>query len=97
MVINFMYDDDFDHRKELESIIKSQIERHFNPEDYFDYQNNYASYWGGSVHINLSNLAFFEDIEKAKEKMAEMSDKYMTDFISEVQENLSFIPKIIVE
>lgn len=97
MVINFMYDDDLDHRKELESIVKSEIKRHFNPEDYFDYHNNYSSYWGGSVHINISNLAYYKDIEKAKEKMTVMSDKYMTDFISEVQENLSFVTKIIVE
>ncbi len=99
MELNFLYpdnDEDFSKRKELEAIIKAEVEKHFEQREYYAYHNNYASYWGGSVHINILNDAYFNDIEKSKEKMSEMENKYMTDFISEVQENLSFVPKIVV-
>lgn len=99
MVFNFLYpddDEDFSKRNELESIIKAEVKNHFEEKDYYKYYENYASYYGGSIHIEIFNEAYFDDIEKAKKRMADMENKYMTDFISDIQENLSFVPKIIV-
>ena len=36
-------------------------------------------------------------VNNSKEKMYKMENRYMTDFLSEVKENLSFVPTIEVE
>ena len=51
--------------------------------------------------ISIPNDLYFDDIEKAKKQLYEdkkISEKiYMKDFISDLQENLSFVPIIKAE
>jgi hypothetical protein len=51
--------------------------------------------------ISISNDLYFEDIEKAKKQLYEDKKSgeeiYMKDFISDLQENLSFVPIIKAE
>ena len=48
--------------------------------------------------ISIPNDLYFDDIEKAKDQMYEEKSNcdgvYMKDFISDLQENLSFVPVI---
>ena len=86
-----------DEWKELKNIVKSEAIKAFPPEAIYRFCENYASRNGPAVYLEVDNFAYFTDIETSKGKMYKMENRYMTDFISEVKENLSFVPTIEVE
>ena len=59
---------------------------------------NQAFHDWSDPEISIPNDLYFEDIEKAKDEMYESknagNEVYMKDFISDLQENLSFVPVI---
>ena len=86
-----------DEWKELKNIVKVEAIKAFPPEAIYRFCENYASRNGPAVYLEVDNYVYFNDIETSKEKMYKMENRYMTDFISEVKENLSFVPTIEVE
>lgn len=86
-----------DEWKELKNIVKVETEKAFPPEAIYRFCENYGSYNGPAIYLEVDNIAYFENIETSKEKMYKMENRYMTDFVSEVKENLSFVPTIEVE
>ncbi len=97
MKFKFLFTDE-EEWKELKRIVKVEAESAFPLEAIYRFHDNYAGNEGAAVFLEVDNIAYFEDIEKAKERMYEMEgNRYMTDFISTVKENLSFVPRIIVE
>ena len=86
-----------DEWKELKNIVKAESIKAFPPEMIYRFCENYASRNGPAVYLEVDNFVYFNDIETSKEKMYKMENRYMTDFISEVKENLSFVPTIEVE
>lgn len=96
MKFKFLFTDETEW-KELKHIVKVEAEKAFPPAAIYRFHDNYAGNEGAAVFLDVENIAYFEDIEKAKERMYEMENRYMTDFISNVKENLSFVPRIIVE
>lgn len=47
------------------------------------------------VVVQMSNIDYFNDIQKAIQEMYEMKGpRYMTDLVSEIQKNLSFVPGV---
>lgn len=100
MYLRFYYKDDSE-KNELEHIVAGEATVHFTKDNWW---NRYSS--SNSIHkvyeIEVSNVAYYEDIEKMKESFytaknnKELDTFYFTDFISDVQENLSFVPKIEV-
>ena len=86
-----------DEWKELKNIVKAEAIKTFPPEAIYRFCENYASRNGPAVYLEVDNFVYFNDIETSKEKMYKMENRYMTDFISEVKENLSFVPTIEVE
>ena len=86
-----------DEWKELKNIVKAEDIKAFPAEMIYRFCENYASRNGPAVYLEVDNYVYFNDIETSKEKMYKMENRYMTDFISEVKENLSFVPTIEVE
>lgn len=86
-----------DEWKELKNIVKVEALKAFPPEMIYCFCENYASRNGPAVYLEVDNFVYFNDIETSKEKMYKMENRYMTDFLSEVKENLSFVPTIEVE
>lgn len=83
----------FENEKELEelkTIIKAQAKIHFAPNEWY----YTAEHWGPDrTRIEVNNSAYFDDLEMAKERFYSEKD-YLKDFVSEIKENLSFVPKI---
>lgn len=96
MKFKFLFTDEAEW-KELKHIVKVEAELAFPQAAIYRFHDNYAGNEGAAIFLDVDNIAYFEDIEKAKERMYEMENRYMTDFISNVKENLSFVPRIIVE
>jgi phosphopantetheine adenylyltransferase len=76
--------------------VLSELEKHFT-----DNKWNSARYflkdttkYGKSVTVIIDNNAYLQDLQNAKTRMSEMEHKYMTDFVSDVEENLSFVVQI---
>ena len=91
-------DDKFEEQlKELGNIVKIALPIHFDQSEIYRFSKNYAAYDGTKVYVEVDNQGYFNDIQKSIENMSKMEHKYMTDFVSDVQENLSFVPKIEVE
>ena len=78
-------------------MLQAEAIKAFPPEAIYRFCENYASCNGPAVHLEVDNFVYFNDIETSKEKMYNMENRYMTDFLSEVKENLSFVPTIEVE
>ena len=78
-------------------MLQAEAIKAFPPEAIYRFCENYASCNGPAVHLEVDNFVYFNDIETSIEKMYKMENRYMTDFLSEVKENLSFVPTIEVE
>ena len=96
MKFKFIFKNEYEWN-ELKNIVKAEAIKAFPPEMIYCFCENYASRNGPAVYLEVDNFAYFTDIETSKEKMYKMENRYMTDFISEVKENLSFVPTIEVE
>lgn len=96
MKFKFIFKNEYEW-KELKNIVKAEAIKAFPPEMIYCFCENYASRNGPAVYLEVDNYVYFNDIETSKEKMYKMENRYMTDFISEVKENLSFVPTIEVE
>ena len=83
-----------DNRQEFITQLKIAYKNHF--QDGKSFKQVFHD-WSLPV-ITIPNELYFEDIEKAKKKMYEVKNTgdeiYMNDFISDLQENLSFVPVI---
>lgn len=96
MVIKFLFKTS-EEQRELANIVKVESAKAFPPEDIYCIYENCSTSQGGYVYINIKNSVYVKNIQESISKLAEMEHPYMTDFLSEVQENLSFVPKIEVE
>ena len=83
--------------KEFKSQLKIAYKNHFkNTKSFKEAFKDFSI-----PEISISNDLYFEDIEKAKKQLYEDKKSgeeiYMKDFISDLQENLSFVPIIKAE
>lgn len=80
-----------DQLKELKSIIGAEAKHHFN-------QNEFtwiADHWGGNCAVvEIEKHAYIRDIQNSKKKMYEEHKDYIEDFVSDVEENLSFVSEV---
>lgn len=74
---------------ELQHIAIIVIRSHFRPDEYF------WSTGGLFLKVSIFSHAYKADIEKSNKRLEEVG--YQTDFVSDVQENLSFVPTVNVE
>lgn len=88
MILQFHYENE-EQCNELKAILVIECKKHFES---FAYHCMVQSTY---IEISIDDKAYFEDIEKAKDIMYK-DNSYMTDFVSDVQEYLSFVPKIDV-
>ena len=109
MTFLFQYNTEEQH-EELVNIIAIKTCSHFNydREDFLKHKNgcynqaelSFTSHFGDKVKIELANNVYFNDIEKAKEQFYKdlhaNKTAFLKDWISDIQENLSFVPKIEV-
>ena len=75
--------------KELGTMVDIVNNEHFDEKDILKCYSVSAS---NIVVVELKNEAYFEDIEKAKKNMYEFYDteRVMEDYISDLEEHLSF-------
>ena len=85
-----------DERSELESILSAETGSRFSKSIINTICNENSN--SGRIDVSVSCKEYYEDVEKAKEEMYARGEenRYMTDFISEVRENLDYVPKIDV-
>ena len=78
--------------RELRKIVKAEMKHHFFNTDIEGYaelpipDGDFAPH----VQVSITNNAYFQDLQKAKEWMYEKKSP-LTDFVSDVEENLSFV------
>ena len=78
--------------RELRKIVKAEMKRHFFDTDIQGYaelpikDGDFAP----NVQVSITNNAYFQDLQKAKERMYEEKGP-LRDFVSDVEENLSFV------
>lgn len=78
--------------KELRSIVKAEMKQHFfntDIEGYAELPVNDGDF-APNVQVSITNNAYFQDLQKAKELMYEEKGP-LKDFVSDVEENLSFV------
>lgn len=96
MVIQFLEISE-SNRREFKAQLKIAYKNHFKKTKAFKevFKDSYIP------EISIPNDLYFYDIEKAKKQLYEDKtngeEVYMKDFISDLQENLSFVPIIKVE
>ena len=94
MIFDFLPDSE-EQRGELSHIVEIEANKKKKKNDISNFCKHYCGLTGITVHIEISNYAYFEKKKKAKKEMYDMEEhKYMKDFVSEVLENLSFVPKV---
>lgn len=101
MLFRFLIENE-EQKKELRNILDVELKAHFDKE----YYKVYEVFEGSGVYCNIMNVAYFRDLQKSKEGVYEQnrlnyenktSDEVLLhDFIEDVVENLSFVPKIEV-
>ena len=77
---------------ELVQTVTTETLKHFE-KDFFKSNFFYDDEIGGYVEVEISSKSYFDDIELSKKRMYEEQDgysRYMTDFVSDVEENLSW-------
>ena len=84
-----------DNQKEFLNQLEIVYKRHFQISTMYKEELEDAG-----IHvISIPNHLYFEDIEKAKAEMYEAKNNgdepYMKDFLSDLQENLSFFPSVM--
>ena len=95
MVIQFLEISE-SNRREFKAQLKIAYKNHFKKTKAFKevFKDSYIP------EISIPNDLYFDDIEKAKKQLYEDKtngeEVYMKDFISDLQENLSFVPIIKV-
>ena len=94
MNIYFTYKNE-QEKKELINIMTAEAKCHFDKNDFSKVKSdvirkNSPLKW---CSIKIKNAAYFNDIEKAKHIVEETSEDFLTDYVSDVQENLYFVPE----
>lgn len=77
---------------ELVHIVSAEALNHFG-KGFFKSNFFYDDKLGGYVEVDVSSKSYFDDIELSKKRMYEEQDaysRYMIDFVSDVEENLSW-------
>ena len=74
---------------ELSNIVKAEVKKHFASDEYT------LRVIYNTVIVKVYEPAYLEDLKKAREHLDEVG--YMKDFISEVEENLSFVPVVYID
>ncbi len=106
MTFLFLYNTEEQH-EELVNIIISEVCSHFgfDKEDFLKHKNgcysqpglNFTSHFGDRVKIELANDMYFEDLEKAKMHIYDGNDFIgLHDLMSDIEDNLYFVPEIEV-
>lgn len=81
--------------KECSNIVRATVRSKYNVESNIDYCKVLYSRTKLQVIVQMSNIDYFNDIQKSIQKMYEMKGpRYMTDLVSEIRENLSFVPGV---
>lgn len=97
MVFDFICGNE-EQRKECANIVFAELKKNFEDDEYDNFMENISI---RSVHVQINNRAYFKNLENSKIMLYDEIRKkggsiYLKDFISEVLENLSFVPRIIV-
>ena len=94
MLIKFQCKDS-EEFKECSNIVRATVRSKYNTESNIDSCKVLYSRMKLQVIIQMSNIDYFNDIQKSIQKMYEMKGpRYMTDLVSEIRENLSFVPGV---
>lgn len=81
-------------QKELKSVLNIESKIHFD--ENFEMSNTSDK---GYLYVKVPLKLYFEDIEEAKKQMYNVHDygpRFMEDWLSDVQENLSFVSKVVI-
>jgi hypothetical protein len=100
---NVIMDESLKHFKDKARLNEDELRR-FRDGCYttlnYDYCSGYVTGGKLAVKIELANSLFFEDLENAKSSLYDdiHNNNYtgLHDWVSDVQENLSFVPEIKV-
>jgi len=75
--------------RELSNIVKVEAKNHFASDEYT------LRVIFNTVVVKVYEPAYLEDLKQAREHLDEVG--YMKDFVSEVKENLSFVPVVYID
>lgn len=83
---------DSEKTSELLSIVKAEMKKHFMDSDieFIPHKAFPTANDNYFVSVGISNSAYFWDVYKAKEKLYKEKGN-LEDFVSDVEENLSFV------
>lgn len=97
MKIRFAYQTP-EQEKELKHIVEVEAKKHFGK------WISLNSDWGGKVpgvkedhfclQIEIWDNDFFDDLQRSKEEMYNNGRLILSDFLSDVEDNLSFVSKV---
>lgn len=94
MIIKFQCKDS-EEFKECSNVVRATVSSNYNAKSNIDSCKVLYSRTKLQVIVQMSNIDYFNDIQKSIQKMYEMKGpRYMTDLVSEIRENLSFVPGV---
>ena len=106
MTLLFHYNSEEEHKELIDILItESCLHFGFDKEEFFKHKNeyydlpsfNFTSHFGDRVKIEIANDLYFNDLENAKCNIYDGNDFIgLHDWMSDVEENLSFVPEIEV-
>jgi len=96
MIVEFLPNKET-QREELFTVVDFEAKKHFGKQ--IETKKNEIGKIGIVVKVEIPNQLYFFDVENAKKDLMykEEEIKYMKDFLSEVLNNLSFVPEVNAE
>ena len=97
MKIRFAYQTP-EQEKELKHIVEVEANKHFGI--FFSLHSNFGGNVPGvkedhfCLQIEICESDFFDDLQRAKQEMYKNGRIMLPDFLSEVEDNLSFVSKV---
>lgn len=97
MKIRFAYQTP-EQEKELKHIVEVEAKKHFGR--FISLHSNFGGYVPGvqedhfCLQIEIWVSDFFNDLQRAKEEMYNNGRLILSDFLSDVEDNLSFVSKV---
>ena len=95
MKLDFCYENE-EQLNQLDRVVKAMLIKHFQGHMYYVVSSRFASYNGPSIRIELDPQEYFNDMEKAKQKLRDKTSEFMTDFMSDILTHINFPPRIFV-
>lgn len=95
MKLDFCYENE-EQLNQLDKVVKAMLIKHFQEHMYYVVSSRFASYNGPSIRVELDPQEYFNDMEKAKQKLRDKTSEFMTDFVSDILTHISFPIRIFV-